>query len=282
MAEVEALVDEGVIEVTLLGQNVNSYGRDLNGRPLFAPLLRALNEVSGLQRIRFTSPHPKDFRDDTVAAMAECEKVCEHIHLPVQSGSDAVLKRMRRAYTRARYLDKVAKVRAAIPEVAITTDIIVGFPGETEQDFRETLALVEEARYDAAYTFQYSPRPMTEAAAFGGPLPKEVVQELFERLCALQEEISLERNRRAVGSTQEVVVEGPSKKDPKKTSGRTRTNKLVHFSGDHSVGSTCLVRVTAAHPHHLDGRAIGPEAPSSPGRRSLPLLSSVGARPPSS
>jgi tRNA-2-methylthio-N6-dimethylallyladenosine synthase len=181
--EVEELVDDGVIEVTLLGQNVNSYGRDLDGRPLFASLLRALDQVSGLRRIRFTSPHPKDFREDTIAAMAECRTVCEHIHLPVQSGSDAVLRRMKRAYTKRRYLDKVEKVRAAIPEIAITTDIIVGFPGETAPEFEETLAVVAEARYDAAYTFQYSPRPMTEAAGFPDQVPRHVVDRpLEERL----------------------------------------------------------------------------------------------------
>jgi len=265
--EVESLVAEGVIEVTLLGQNVNSYGRDLDGRPLFARLLRSLDEIEGLQRVRFTSPHPKDFRDDTITAMAECRSVCEHIHLPVQSGSDSVLKRMKRAYTRARYLDKVATVRAAIPDVAVTTDIIVGFPGETDDEFEETLALVAEARYDAAYTFQYSPRPLTEAAGFSGQLPKEVVQERFERLCALQESISLERNQLVVGRTQEVVVEGPSRKDPSKTTGRTRTNKLVHFAPDAAAGTLQTVRVTAAHPHHLEGMPV-----QRAGALSLPLV----------
>ena len=258
--EVEGLVADGVIEVTLLGQNVNSYGRDLDGSPLFARLLRELDRVDGLERIRFTSPHPKDFRDDTIAAMAECRAVCEHVHLPVQSGSDSVLKRMKRAYTRSRYLDKIAKVRDAIPDVAITTDIIVGFPGETEDEFEDTLALVSEARYDAAYTFQYSPRPMTEAAAFPDQLPKELVQERFERLCALQETISLERNARVIGRTEEVIVEGPSKKDASRVTGRTRTNKLVHFSADADAGARRWVRVTAAHPHHLDGDPVAARA----------------------
>jgi len=180
--EVESLVADGVVEITLLGQNVNSYGRDLGGTPLFAELLRALDKVDGLERIRFTSPHPKDFRVDTVAAMAECDSVCEHIHLPLQAGSDRVLKVMKRAYTRARYLDKVRMVREAIPGVAITTDIIVGFPGETEDDFGATLEVVEEVRYDAAYTFQYSPRPGTVASDLPGHLPKDVVQRRYDRL----------------------------------------------------------------------------------------------------
>jgi tRNA-2-methylthio-N6-dimethylallyladenosine synthase len=270
--EVESLVDDGVVEVTLLGQNVNSYGRDLDGTPLFAELLRALDEVDGLERIRFTSPHPKDFRADTVAAMAECESVCEHIHLPLQAGSDRVLKIMKRAYTRARYLDKARMVREAIPGVAITTDIIVGFPGETEDDFEATLEVVEEVRYDAAYTFQYSPRPGTVAAGLPDHLPKEVVQRRFDRLVELQEAISLERNREAVGHTQEVLVEGPSKKDPSKLTGRTRTGKLVHFpDGDRPIsdGSLRGVTIDRAHPHYLEGHLVGEEA--RPGRVSLPL-----------
>ena len=268
--EVAELVDDGVVEVTLLGQNVNSYGRDIGGTPLFADLLRTLDEIPKLERVRFTSPHPKDFRDDTVAAMAECRTVCEHIHLPVQAGSDRVLKRMKRAYTRKRYLDKVKMVRGAIPDVAITTDIIVGFPGETEEDFQETLSLVEEARYDAAYTFQYSPRPMTEAASFDEQLPKAVVQERFERLIDLQERISLEQHAACVGRTEEVIVEGTSKKNPNRLTGRTRGNKLVHFDGDGAdAGSFRTVRITDAHPHHLDGELV--EGRSEPPRRSLSL-----------
>ncbi|MFN2390229.1 MAG: tRNA (N6-isopentenyl adenosine(37)-C2)-methylthiotransferase MiaB [Actinomycetota bacterium] len=279
--EVRALVDDGVIEVTLLGQNVNSYGRDLDGSPLFAHLLRALDRVEGLERTRFTSPHPKDFRADTVAAMAECASVCEHIHLPVQAGSDRVLRRMKRAYTRARYLDKLEMVRAAIPDVAVTTDIIVGFPGETEADFEQTLSLVDEARYDAAFTFQYSPRPMTEAASYDGHLTKAVVQERYDRLVAMQEAISLERNRESVGRAEEVIVEGVSKKDPERLTGRTRGNKLVHFRGDADEGSFAQVRVTAASPHYLEGVALGYRArigPAAEGERrpamSLPLLAS--------
>ncbi|MDQ3767136.1 MAG: tRNA (N6-isopentenyl adenosine(37)-C2)-methylthiotransferase MiaB, partial [Actinomycetota bacterium] len=271
--EVESLVADGVVEVTLLGQNVNSYGRDLGGTPLFAELLRALDNVDGLERIRFTSHHPKDFRADTVAAMAECDSVCEHIHLPLQAGSDRVLKVMKRAYSRARYLDKARMVREAIPGVAITTDIIVGFPGETEDDFDATLEVVEEVRYDAAYTFQYSPRPGTVAADLPCHLPKAVVQRRYDRLIELQEAISLEQNRATVGRTEEVLVEGTSKKDPSRLTGRTRTNKLVHFQGgDVGVldGSLHEVVIERAHPHFLEGRPARREARSR--RVSLPLV----------
>lgn len=275
VAEVEALVADGVVEVTLLGQNVNSYGRDLDGTPMFAQLLRALDKVGGLERVRFTSPHPKDFRADSVAAMAECRVVCEHIHLPVQAGSDRVLKLMKRAYSRERYLDKVRMIRDAIPEVAITTDIIVGFPGETEEDFQQTLSLVAEVRYDGAYTFQYSPRPMTEAATMDRHLPKEVVQERYERLTALQDAIAYQHNLAAVGSIHELLVEGVSKKDPSRLTGRTRTNKLVHFAGtDQREGSLCTVTITSAHPHHLEGRLLEEVRPA---RRSMSLpLASAG------
>ncbi len=270
VTEVEGLVADGVVEITLLGQNVNSYGRDLDGRPLFAKLLYALDGVDGLQRIRFTSPHPKDFKADTVEAMAACRTVCEHIHLPVQAGSSRVLKAMKRAYTKAGYLDKVRMVRDAIPGIAITTDIIVGFPGETEEDFRDTLDLAEVVRYDGAYTFQYSPRPMTEAAAFADQVPKEIVQQRYERLVALQETISFERNEESVGRTEEVLVEGISKKDPARLTGRTRTNKLVHFPSDGAAeGTLRRVRITDAHPHHLEGERVD-EA-----RMSLPLAGSV-------
>jgi tRNA-2-methylthio-N6-dimethylallyladenosine synthase len=270
--EAEGLVADGVVEVTLLGQNVNSYGRDLDGTPLFATLLRTLDEVPGLERIRFTSPHPKDFKADTVAAMAECRSVCEHIHLPVQAGSDAVLKRMKRAYSRSKYLDKLRMVRAAIPDVAVTTDIIVGFPGETEEEFGDTLSLVAEASYDAAYTFQYSSRPMTAAADLPGHLPKAVVQERFDRLVDLQQTISHERNRMTIGRTEEILVEGPSKKDPAKLTGRTRTNKLVHFDNDSSAAGTLRsVRITGAHPHFLEGSPIGEPRPAAPAARSMSL-----------
>ena len=280
VSEVEQLVDDGVVEVTLLGQNVNSYGRDLDGTPMFAQLLRALDRVDGLERVRFTSPHPKDFRADTIAAMAECEVVCEHIHLPVQAGSDQVLRRMKRAYTRRKYLEKVALVRKAIPDVSISTDIIVGFPGETENEFAETLTLVSEALYDSAYTFQYSARPMTEAADMDGHLPKEVVQERFERLIKLQDGISLERNERHVGTTQEVIVEGASKRDATRLTGRTRHNKLVHFPSDGAGdGSFRTVRITSAHQHYLEGELVdGRHAPPRVRQRvSLPMLGAAAS-----
>jgi tRNA-2-methylthio-N6-dimethylallyladenosine synthase len=274
-SEVQSLVDDGVVEVTLLGQNVNSYGRDLDGTPLFSKLLYELDKIEGLERVRFTSPHPKDFRADTVLAMAECRSVCEHIHLPVQAGSDRVLKSMKRAYTRKKYMTKLDMVRQAIPDVAVTTDIIVGFPGETEEDFQDTMSLVEEARYDQAYTFQYSPRPMTEAASYQGHLPKEVVQERFDRLISLQERISYERNLELIGREQELVVEGTSKKDPDRLTGRTRTNRVVHFDSDGAeAGSFRTVRITHAHPHHLHGELV--THGSKPARRSmsLPLVTS--------
>ncbi|MGH2755028.1 MAG: tRNA (N6-isopentenyl adenosine(37)-C2)-methylthiotransferase MiaB [Actinomycetota bacterium] len=271
--EVQRLVDDGVVEVTLLGQNVNSYGRDIDGTPLFSKLLYALDEIKDLERVRFTSPHPKDFRADSVDAMANCRVVCEHIHLPVQAGSNATLKRMKRAYTRERYLQKVDMVRDAIPDIAITTDIIVGFPGETEGEFEDTLSLVDEVRYDAAYTFQYSARPMTAAAEMEGHLPKEVVQERYDRLVSLQEGISLESNERMIGHDQEVLVEGPSKKDPTRLTGRTRMNKLVHFADDGSEpGSLRTVRIEAAHPHHLEGAIVGGRSRDADRSMSLPLL----------
>ena len=280
VAEVERLVDEGVVEVTLLGQNVNSYGRDLDGTPMFAKLLYALDDVEGLKRVRFMSPHPKDFRADSVRAMAECGVVCEHIHLPVQSGSDRLLKRMKRAYTQARYLEKVRMVRAAIPDVAITTDIIVGFPGETEADFAQTMALVSEVRYDGAYTFQYSPRPMTAAADMPDHLPKEVVQERYERLASLQDEIAVERNARHLGETAELLVEGVSRKDPGRLTGRSRTNKLVHFPDDGATEGTFRdVVITATHPHYLEGESVDAPvdaaAPTSRSRMSLPLVAAT-------
>ena len=274
--EVEELVDDGVVEVTLLGQNVNSYGRDLDGTPMFSRLLYALDDIEGLERVRFTSPHPKDFRADTVQAMAECRTVCEHIHLPVQAGSDRVLKRMKRAYTRSRYMEKLQMVRDAMPDVAVTTDIIVGFPGETEDDFEQTLSLVAEARYDAAYMFQYSPRPMTEAAEFEGHLPKAIVQGRFERLMALQGAISFEKNRADVGRTEELIVEGTSKKDPSKLTGRARRNKLVHFKDDGArEGAFRTVEVTEAHAHHLEGELVDGRTEEPRPSMSLPLATTA-------
>ncbi|MGH8971991.1 MAG: tRNA (N6-isopentenyl adenosine(37)-C2)-methylthiotransferase MiaB [Acidimicrobiia bacterium] len=257
--EVEELAADGVSEITLLGQNVNSYGRDLGAgqyRPRFADLLRAVDAVPGIRRVRFTSPHPKDLRPETIAAMAECESVCEHLHLPLQAGSDRTLARMHRGYTAARYLERLAAARAAIADLAVTTDLIVGFPGETEDDFAATLEVVEEAGYDAAYTFIFSPRPGTEAAAWTDDfVPAEVTRERMTRLTEVVERSALARHEARVGRVEEVLVEGPSKKDPALTTGRTRQNKLVHFALDPPPppGSFTTVRVEGAAPHHLRG-----------------------------
>jgi tRNA-2-methylthio-N6-dimethylallyladenosine synthase len=255
VAEVQALTQDGVTEVTLLGQNVNSYGTDLPGhRQLFGELLRALDGVDGLERLRFTSPNPKDFRDDVVEAMAACRPLAEHVHFPLQSGSDRVLRLMRRGYRRRRYLELLGRLRDAIPGLAVSTDIIVGFPGETEDDFADTLDLVEQARFDSAYTFQYSPRPGTPAADMPDQVPPEVVRDRFGRLVELQERISLERNRQLLGSEVELLVEtATSKTDPTRASGRTRTNKLVHFPAADGTtpGDLVTVQVTHAAPHHL-------------------------------
>jgi tRNA-2-methylthio-N6-dimethylallyladenosine synthase len=259
LAEVQGLARAGVVEVTLLGQNVNTYGRDLTvpdspRRPLFADLLRAVNEVDGLRRIRFTSPHPHDFTPDVIDAMAESERVCEHIHFPLQSGSDRVLRAMQRSYRRERYLGWLDRIRAAIPDIAVSTDIIVGFPGETDADFEDTLDVVRRARFDQCYTFQYSPRPGTRAATMEDQLRKAVVQERFERLVALQEAIALDRMQAQVGTTAEVLVEGLGRKG--RVQGRTRTNRVVHLDGDHGPGTFVDVRIVGAHPHHLDGELV--------------------------
>ena len=274
--EVTSLAAQGVTEVTLLGQNVNSYGRDLTRRrPLFADLLRAVGAVPGVRRVRFTSPHPKDLRPETVAAMAATEAVCEHLHLPLQSGSDRVLAVMRRGYTAERYLARLAAARDAVADLAVTTDIIVGFPGETEEDFAETLAVVAEAAYDSAYTFIFSPRPGTRAAAMADAfVPPEVVAERFERLRVVVERSALARHRARIGRVEEVAVEGPSKRDPSVCTGRTRQNKLVHFAppaGDSAVppGAYVTVRVTQAAPHHLSGELV--DMLWAPSRRRIPL-----------
>ena len=263
LAEVQALARRGVVEVTLLGQNVNTYGRDLtvpgsSRRPLFAELLRAANEVAGLRRIRFTSPHPHDFTPDVIEAMVDGEKVCEHIHFPLQSGSDRVLRLMQRSYRRERYLGWLERIRAAIPDIAVSTDIIVGFPGETEEDFEQTLDVVRRARFDQAYTFQYSSRPGTRAAAMEDELDKAVVQERFDRLVAQQEEISLERMREQVGRTVEVLVEGRGRRGG--SQGRTRTNRVVNLDGEIAPGTFLDVRVVRSHPHHLMGVPVRREA----------------------
>ena len=255
LGEIRELVDQGVTEVSLLGQNVNSYGRDLTGRPIFAELLYAVNDIAGVRRIRYTSPHPKDFKEDAARAMAECDAVCEHLHFPVQSGSDAVLRRMKRAYSRSSYLDKVAMARETIPGLALTTDIIVGFPGETDEEFDDTMSLVEQVRYDSAYMFQFSSRPGTAAAAMP-ELSKEVVQKRFDRLFAAQERISLERNEAMLGEIVDLTIERTSsKKDANRASGRTRTNKLVHIDGNaFQPGSEIAAGIIEAHTHYLSGQ----------------------------
>jgi tRNA-2-methylthio-N6-dimethylallyladenosine synthase len=258
LAEVEALVADGVVEVTLLGQNVNSYGVEFGDRLAFGKLLRACGEIDGLERVRFTSPHPRDFTDDVIAAMAETPNVMPSLHMPLQSGSDTVLKGMRRSYRRDRYLDILDRVRAAIPEAAITTDIIVGFPGETEDDFQQTLSLVREARFSGAFTFLYSPRPGTPAATMGDQVPHEVVQERYERLVDVVNEIAWAENSALVGRRLEVLVaEGEGRKDAttQRLSGRARDNRLVHFTPDPAVavrpGDLVEVEVTHGAPHHL-------------------------------
>jgi tRNA-2-methylthio-N6-dimethylallyladenosine synthase len=261
--EVTALAGRGVTEITLLGQNVNSYGRDITKRrPLFADLLRQLGAVDGIGRIRFTSPHPKDLRPETIEAMATVPEVCEHLHLPLQSGSSRVLSAMRRGYTAERYLERLAAARAAIDDLAVTTDVIVGFPGETEREFEETLAVCAEAAYDSVYTFIFSPRPGTRAAGMEADfIPAEVIGERFDRLKAVVERSSLARHLARVGRREEVLVEGVSRRDDAMLTGRTRQGKLVHFpptgpgmAGTPTAGALAEVTITAGHPHHLSGR----------------------------
>jgi tRNA-2-methylthio-N6-dimethylallyladenosine synthase len=258
VAEVSRLAADGVREVTLLGQNVNSWGRDLlpDIRTEFGELLRAVDGIDGIERIRFTSPHPKDFRDPVIEAMAECAAVCEHTHLPLQSGSTRVLKRMRRTYGRERYLALAERLRAAIPDLALTTDIIVGFPGETEEDFRETLEVVEDVRYDGAFTFVYSPRRGTEAADMPDQISEEVKRERIERLIDVVQRIARERNEERVGGVEEVLVEGPSRTDPEVKRGRTRRNTTVNFRGAGEPGELVHVRVESATSTTLAGTAV--------------------------
>ncbi|KLO30054.1 (dimethylallyl)adenosine tRNA methylthiotransferase [Mycolicibacter heraklionensis] len=263
LAEVRALAAEGVLEVTLLGQNVNAYGvsfadPDLpRDRGAFASLLRACGDIDGLERVRFTSPHPAEFTDDVIEAMAQTPNVCPTLHMPLQSGSDRVLRAMRRSYRAERYLGILDRVRAAIPDAAITTDLIVGFPGETEQDFAETLEVVAAARFSAAFTFQYSKRPGTPAAELPDQLPKEVVQQRYDRLIELQEQISWDENRAQIGRTVELLVAvGEGRKDAQtaRMSGRARDGRLVHFApGTAQVrpGDVVTTTVTGAAPHHL-------------------------------
>jgi tRNA-2-methylthio-N6-dimethylallyladenosine synthase len=286
LAEIQALVDTGVIEITLLGQNVNSYGRSFGDRLAFGKLLRACGAIGGLERVRFTSPHPRDFTDDVIAAMAETPNICPQLHMPMQSGSDAVLRAMRRSYRSQRYLEIIASVRAAMPQAAITTDIIVGFPGETEADFQQTLDVVRQARFANAFTFQYSKRPGTPAADLPGQVAKEVVQERYERLIELQDGIAWDVNKAAVGQPAEVLVSrfgGRKDGATGRVSGRSRDGRLVHVAiGDAVVrpGDLVTSTITYAAPHHLvaDGhlsahrRWRGVDAPAPPPRPLLPLL----------
>lgn len=291
--EVRDLAGRGTTEVTLLGQNVNSYGRDLtlrlrnspesrgkerqlagaawaedgsrSPRPLFADLLRTIGAIEGIRRVRFTSPHPKDLRPETIAAMAETEAICEQLHLPLQSGSDRVLAAMRRGYTARRYLGLLAAARAAIPDLAVTTDLIVGFPGETDDDFDQTLAVAAEAGYDNAFTFIFSPRAGTRAAEMVDSfVPPDVVAERFARLKHVVDRAALQANRARIGRVEEVVVEGPSKRDPRVLAGRTRQGKLVHFTGEVPMppGSYGSVRVASAGPHHLAGELVSRGVPA--------------------
>ncbi|WP_427383261.1 tRNA (N6-isopentenyl adenosine(37)-C2)-methylthiotransferase MiaB [Janibacter sp. G56] len=259
LAEVQALVDQGVMEVTLLGQNVNSYGVEFGDRLAFGKLLRACGDIEGLERVRFTSPHPAAFTDDVITAMAETPNVMPSLHMPLQSGSDKVLRDMRRSYRSAKFLGIIEKVRAQIPDAAITTDIIVGFPGETEADFEETLRVVRESRFSSAFTFQYSIRPGTPAATMDDQIPKEVVQERYNRLIAVQEEVSWAENRAQEGRTVEVLVAtGEGRKDAAtaRLSGRARDNRLVHFAVPEGAerprpGDVVTVDVTYGAPHNL-------------------------------
>ena len=266
LAEVQALVDQGVVEVTLLGQNVNAYGVNFadpdlpRDRSAFSRLLRACGEITGLERVRFTSPHPAEFTSDVIDAMAETPTVCPQLHMPLQSGSDKVLKEMRRSYRTKKFLAILDEVRQKIPHAAITTDIIVGFPGETEEDFQATLDVVEKARFTSAFTFQYSPRPGTPAAEYAQQVPKEVVQERYERLIALQERVCLEENRKLVNTEVELLVQADGGKKNAKThrmTGRARDGRLVHFhpvgSIDQSIrpGDIITTTVTEAKPHFL-------------------------------
>ena len=256
VAEVERLAADGVREVTLLGQNVNSYGRDLpkGAKTTFAELLTLVDAVDGIDRIRYTSPHPKDMREDVIRAHAELPALCEHIHLPLQSGSSRILKAMRRTYHRGRYMDRVALIREHVPDCALTTDIIVGFPGETEADFEETLEVVEEVGYDSAFTFVFSPRRGTLAAELDEQVPYPVKRERMQRLIEVVQRRATERAQRFVGRTMDVLVEGPSRTDPDRLRGRIRHNKTVNFSGAAEPGTLAAVEIDSATSTTLAGR----------------------------
>lgn len=255
--EIQELVQNGYKEITLLGQNVNSYGKDFDDGTNFPSLLRMINQISGLERIRFTTSHPKDLSYDLILAMKECDKVCEHIHLPFQAGSNKILKLMNRNYTREYYMGLVEKLRNEIPEVGISTDIIVGFPGETEEDFADTVDLVKTVEFDSAFIFMYSKRTGTPAAEMTDQVPDEIKHRRFDYLVELQDSISKEKNQRLIGKVFEILVEGQSKKDENKLTGRTRTNKLVHFEGDVSlIGKLVNVKIKEAKAWTLYGEII--------------------------
>ena len=255
--EIKELAEKGFKEITLLGQNVNSYGKDLNPCVGFADLIRMVNAVQGIERIRFATSHPKDISDELIKTMAECDKVCEHLHLPIQAGSTKILKEMNRKYTKEQYLELVIKVKSKIPDIALTTDIIVGFPGETEADFEDTLDIIKKVRFDSAYTFIYSKRTGTPAANMQEQIEDEIKKRRFDRLLELQNQISKEINDSYAGRTVEVVVEGSSKNNPERLTGRTRTNKVVNFEGTPDlIGKLANVRVTKAMTWHLEGEIV--------------------------
>ena len=279
LAEINALVGSGVLEVTLLGQNVNSYGRSFGDQLAFGKLLRACGDIPGLERVRFTSPHPRDFTEDVIAAMAQTPNVCPQLHMPLQSGSDSVLRSMRRSYRSGRYLEIIDSVRAAMPDAAITTDIIVGFPGETEADFEQTLEVIQQARFANAYTFQYSKRPGTPAASMPDQIPKAVVQARYERLVELQDGIAWESNKAWIGQVVEVLVnavDGRKDGTTGRVSGRARDGRLVHVATAGVVvrpGELITSRITYAAPHHLvaDGGLLS--------HRRAPAVTALAAEP---
>jgi tRNA-2-methylthio-N6-dimethylallyladenosine synthase len=252
--EAKDLAFQGYKEITLLGQNVNSYGKDLDGKYLFSDLLKDINDIDNIERIRFVTSHPKDLSLDLIEAMAECEKVCEHLHLPIQSGSNRILRQMNRHYTRENYLELVRKIRQAIPDIALTTDIIVGFPGESSEDFQDTLDIIEKIRYDSAFTFLYSSRKGTPAATIVNQVDQDVKKQRLNILMELQTRISNEKNQKYLNQTVEVLVEGTSKNNPKVLSGRTRTNKLVHFEGSQKyIGKLVKVKISRSKAWTLEG-----------------------------
>ncbi|MBM4274075.1 MAG: tRNA (N6-isopentenyl adenosine(37)-C2)-methylthiotransferase MiaB [Deltaproteobacteria bacterium] len=260
IGEIGEFLAAGGQEVTLLGQNVNSYGRGLMEPVTFPELLRRVAALPGLRRLRFATSHPRDLSPDLIAAYGELPALCEHLHLPVQSGSNRILQAMNRGYTREEYLDKAARLRQTRPDLALSTDLIVGFPGETEADFEQTLDLMRQAGFDQAFSFKYSPRPQTQAAAFSGQVPDEIKAERLSRLQTFQDDLTLKAHRRLVGKVREALVEGGSKRSPVELCGRLRTNQVVNFQGPQDlVGRLLMVEITEAHPHSLKGRrAVGP------------------------